>query len=121
MASVGGKTIYLHRLIMKAPKGVTVDHINRDGLDNRKANLRLASQSENNANREVRNSTGFRGVVKHRSKFRAFISAPRTEARAHFHLGCFSTAEEAARAYDKAARARWGAFAQLNFPQEAQQ
>ncbi|MGZ6360767.1 MAG: HNH endonuclease signature motif containing protein [Ktedonobacterales bacterium] len=61
-------TTYLHRLIMDAPKGTTVDHINGDTLDNRRTNLRIVSNAENNANRQGAYSaskTGVRGVSTH--------------------------------------------------------
>lgn len=60
-----GTTIYLHRLITHAPKGVYVDHINHDTLDNRRANLRLCTNRQNNENRAgaYKNSqSGIRGV-----------------------------------------------------------
>jgi hypothetical protein len=69
MASVAGRTVYMHRLIMDAPKGRVVDHRNHDTLDNRRENLRLCGQDGNCANRSGANSnnrsTGIRGVYVH--------------------------------------------------------
>lgn len=62
---------YLHRFIMNAPKGRQVDHINHDTLDNRRANLRVVNNQENNANRDGAyntSRTGIRGVSTHRCK-----------------------------------------------------
>lgn len=63
---IEGKTVYMHRLIMGAQKGETVDHINHDTVDNRRLNLRLLSNAENAQNRKgayrSKNSTGVRGV-----------------------------------------------------------
>lgn len=114
-----GGNLYLHRKILEAPQGITVDHINGDGLDNQRSNIRLATRSQNNANRAVKNVTGFRGVSRYHGGFRAFISSPvRNMGRKSIHLGCFDAAEDAARAYDRAALDRWGDYARLNFPQQ---
>lgn len=64
---VSGETVYMHRLIMSAGKGETVDHINHDTMDNRRLNLRILSNADNAQNRNgayrSKNSTGVRGVV----------------------------------------------------------
>lgn len=95
-----------------------VDHRNGDGLDNRRANLREANRTQNNANarRRVDNTSGFKGVT-----FDARIN--RWSARIHVNnqrrsLGYHATAEEAARAYDAAAHEAFGEFARPNFPME---
>lgn len=113
-----GKTIYLHRLIMGDPAGVTIDHRDGDGLDNRRKNLRPATRGQNNANRAAYNVTGYRGVTKVGERFLASISFGRVPGRGKSrHLGRFDTAEEAALAYDAAALERFGEFARLNLPQ----
>ena len=68
-------TIYLHRVIMNAPKDFQVDHINHDTLDNRKENLRLVTNSQNMINRRVQsnNTSGVKGVYKNGNKFVAQI------------------------------------------------
>lgn len=63
--------VYMHRLILGAPKGMSVDHINHNGLDNRRRNLRLCSHKENMENRDGANAnstTGLRGIYVHHSK-----------------------------------------------------
>lgn len=110
----GGKDsfILLHRLVMNAPKGVSVDHINRDKLDNRKTNLRFANQSQNAAN-SIK-PTGFKnkykGVQPYYRRWRANIGVNYKR----IHLGVFATEQEAAKAYNAAAVKYFGEFAYLN-------
>lgn len=109
-------TIRMHRMIMNAPKGVQVDHKNGNGLDNRKKNLRFATHAGNmqNSRKPKNNTSGFKGVYYNKSRkvFQAYIMVNRK----HIYLGAFSIPEEAARAYDKAAKKHHGLFARLNFP-----
>lgn len=92
------------------------DHINGDGLDNRRLNLRAATASQNGANMPApaHNTSGFKGVHFYRrtSRWRAYI----TVNQHHRHLGYFTDAKTAALAYDDAAIEAWGEFARLNFP-----
>lgn len=114
-----GGVLRMHRVILDAPAGFVVDHIDHNGLNNQRNNLRLCTHRENIANNQrARGASGFRGVKldKHR-KGKPFMARIRTDGRL-FHLGCFEKPEDAARAYDDAALARWGEFATLNFPKE---
>jgi hypothetical protein len=110
----GRKTIRMHRLILAAPEGVLVDHINGNGLDNRRANLRLASRTQNGANARLsqRNTSGFKGVTWRTdlNRWQAYIKIGKKRE----HLGYFITAEAAAAAYDRRAGQVWGEFATLN-------
>lgn len=115
VAIVRGRTRRrLARAIMNAPDGMVVDHINGNPLDNRRANLRICTVKENNWNRRRRigGSSGFKGVVRVGTRWRAIIWPNGKQ----IYLGSFAEPEEAARAYDRAAREEYGEFACLNFP-----
>lgn len=105
-------TILLHREIMKATKKQIVDHINRNTLDNRKCNLRFTTKSLNAANCKTHkhNTSGFKGVSKSGNKWRAYIVLNNKQK----HIGCFSTKEEAAVAYNKKAIEFFKDHANLN-------
>lgn len=120
-----GREVKLHHAVMRKvlrgpiPDGFVVDHVNGDGLDCRASNLRMASLSEQNTNRRgVSLRTGFRGVYETRNG--KFASSVRVNGCKR-HLGRFETAEEAAHAYDAAARVANRSFARLNFPQGNEQ
>lgn len=107
--------VTLHRMIVGAQSGEFVDHINRNILDNRRANLRLCTKAENNRNmvRARRSESGFRGVTKKgHNKYYAQIRANHKR----LYLGVYDTAKEAAAAYDQAAIYHHGDFAVLNVP-----
>lgn len=106
--------LYLHRFIMEAPAGLDVDHIDHDGLNNCRANLRLATRTQNLARSRRVNKTGFRGVE--HAKGAGFTALINSSKAKRVGLGTFKTAEEAARAYDIAAIEAFGEFALLNFP-----
>ena len=112
-----GKCGYLHRLLMDAPAGSLVDHINGDTLDCRRENLRFATPRQSVGNIKIRkdNTSGYRGVTWHKrgGKWNARIH---NDGRV-VSLGLFDDVEDAARAYDVAAREWFGPeFARLNFP-----
>jgi hypothetical protein len=96
--------VYLHRHIMGATKGRTVDHINRDKLDNRRINLRFVSLAENvwNAASRRDNTSGARGVWRARNKWHARINIRGTQIL----LGNFDTVGEASIAYEAALKVR---------------
>jgi hypothetical protein len=110
-----GKMIYLHRFLLEAGPDQHVDHRDRDGLNCCRLNLRVATRTQNNANRVMpkRGNRPYRGVAATRSgKWSATIGLNRKQ----INIGRFATAEEAARAYDAKALELFGEFAILNFP-----
>ena len=113
----GKKCTSMHRLIMRAPAGVIVDHINHNGLDNRKANLRFATIEQNAQNQRktrTKTSSRFKGV--NRAKGPKVWQARIYHNKRSINLGHFSSEVEAAKAYDKAALVYQDKFAILNFP-----
>jgi hypothetical protein len=107
---------YMHHVVVGTRK--RLDHIDGNGLNNRRNNLRPATKSQNGANRQKTssNTIGFKGVVydKRRRKWYGQIQVEYHKK----HLGTFSTPEDAAQAYERAASEHFGEFAVLNFPKE---
>ena len=116
----GNKIVSMHREIINAPEELLVDHIDRDGLNNRKSNLRLCTIAQNNRNSSPhRNAASkYKGVswTKCCRKWRARIRPNRRT----IYLGLFDDEIEAARTYDRKAEQLFGQFAYLNFPQLAE-
>jgi hypothetical protein len=110
--TMGEKEIFMHRTINETPDELFTDHINGDGLDNQRKNLRCCSKSQNGANRggPKNNTSGFKGVVLIKGKWVALIHRNKKV----FYLGVFATPEEAAKAYDEGAKKLHGEFARLN-------
>lgn len=111
-----GKAILMHRLIVNPEVGQCVDHVNGNGLDNRRSNLRACSHQENMRNRRTTDVAGvsrFKGVYWEAKKrlWRARIAVDKK----YKSLGRYKVEEDAARAYDRAARVYFGEFARVNF------
>jgi hypothetical protein len=114
-----GPSVLMHVLLMGRRRGFLTDHINGNGLDNRRSNLRWATCAQNQANkRHQRNARSpYKGAwppSSNHPKWRAAI----THAGVRYFLGVFDSAEGAARAYDSKAKELFGEFAKLNFPEE---
>lgn len=107
--TASGDFTTLHRFLLQPPRTLNVDHEDGDGLNNRRANIRTATGSQNNANSVVsrRNKLGVKGVSARHNKFRADIRS----GDKHTYLGDYATIEEAAAAYKGAAKVLWGEFA----------
>lgn len=116
--SAAPNRVSMHRLIANPAPHAEVDHWNGDGLDNRRANLRECSKSQNLANRgkNKNNPHSYKGVCfRPLSKKRPWTAQIQANGR-RWALGHFASELEAARAYDAKAEELWGEFAFLNFP-----
>jgi hypothetical protein len=111
----GGKL--LHRWLLWATGNQVVDHRNRNILDCRLRNLRLATPQQNNANRKPWGKVRYKGVSFNKEK-RKYEVGIKVDGK-KMHIGIFSDVKKAALAYDAAALAVWGEFAFLNFPKKS--
>ena len=110
---IKGKLERMHRFIMNVPKGFMIDHVNMNGLDNRRKNLRICTKAENmrNRNKTRLNKSGYKGVyLDFNNKWKAQLK----KGKKVFNLGRFNTKEEAAMAYNTGAIKYFGPFANLN-------
>ena len=106
-------TVSMHRSIMKTPKGMDTDHINGDGLDNRRSNLRICTHAENTKNkRKTYGTSRYKGVhwCKHNKRWYSYI----THNKKQTFVGSFNNERSGAIAYNKAAKKYHGIFAKLN-------
>jgi len=111
------KLVYMHQMVVKVPDGMVIDHINRDGMDNRSDNLRAATYSQNLYNRKKRSGTTqskYKGIY-WRKKVRKWQASIKCNKK-RIELGYFRDEIEAAKAYDRGAMKYHGEFACLNFP-----
>lgn len=121
---IKGKRLFTHQVVWlmfneDLPAG-SIDHKDNNPSNNRIENLRAADESEQQGNKsiQVNNTSGFKGVSsKHSHKSKPWKAYIKHETKT-VHLGYFYTAEEAARAYDKAAKEKFGEFALLNFEED---
>jgi len=118
---------YMHREMLKVPKGLLTDYIDHNGLNNQKSNLRMCSSSENNRNRRAHGSSKYLGVcVKKETRIRKTVKGEERVCNSisiiakivfngkEVYIGAFKTEEDAAKAYNNAAKKYHGEFANLN-------
>ena len=112
VAQKNSKNALIHRIIMNCPPKMQIDHINGDRLDNRKSNLRICNNCQNNANKYTprTNTSGYKGVWYRGKSWSAQIQVKGQTIR----LGTFKNIEGAAQAYNDAALKYFGEFALLN-------
>lgn len=106
-------TIPMHRVIMKTPKGMDTDHIDGNGLNNQRENLRICTHAENSINRGKckSNTSGYKGVSWHGGG-KKWLSKIRVK-RKQINLGIFLTKEEAYKAYCEGAKKYHGEFSNV--------
>lgn len=114
------RSIMMHRFLTDCPKGMVVDHIDGNGLNNTQENLRICSKQQNAQNKKIRkdSTTLFKGVydtgnIESDARYVAKIGMP---DKTRFNIGGFYTPEEAAFAYDSKACEVFGEFANCNYP-----
>lgn len=113
------KTTFIHQLVMNvdilSKEDIEIDHIDGNGLNNQKYNLRACTHSQNlmNSKKRINSSSKYKGVGWHklRKKYRARIRLNGIQ----YHLGLFDSDIDAAKAYDNKAKELFGEFAKLNF------
>lgn len=114
VSRINGKVVHMHRFLESPPPGMLVDHINGNTLDNRRENLRVCTKQQNCANQaaKITNTSGFKGVYWNPS-INKWCSQIMVKYK-KIHLGVFVKAEDAADAYDLAAKKHFGEFANTN-------
>lgn len=120
---INGKEVLLHRFLLKPKISENIDHIDGNGLNNIKSNLRIADKHFNGANRKKDKThkgkpcaSIYKGVTKNNGRWECSIRNQYNDV----FLGCFTSEEDAGRAYDVAALKYFGKYARLNFPIEKQ-
>lgn len=113
-ATIDGEYWLLHRFLLRPRPHQLVDHIDKNGLNCRRKNLRVCDRSQNSSSAKLRcnNPTGYRGVRLLPSG--NYFTSIRVKGK-RITIGTYSTREEAARAYDRIAKLAYGEFASLNF------
>lgn len=108
------RTMPIQRFLLNAHPPLYIDHINSDGLDNRRSNLRICTKQQNNMNQrpQVGKSSVYKGVT-WRTRDKIWAAQIHINKKT-IHLGHFKLETDAARAYNEAAKIYFGEFAKLN-------
>lgn len=107
--------IYMHRLILNVQKGMEVDHINYNPLDNRRSNIRIVTRSQNMMNRKLlkNNTSGFKGVSWNKRIRRWSVELTFNQKK--IHIGHYQDIKIAAKKYDEKAKELFGEYSRINF------
>ena len=117
MGRISGRTqnceMQLHRYLLRPPRNMDVDHLNHNGLDCRRSNIRICTTAQNICNQLPRGgSSKYKGVSWHKQG-KSWVAGIKSNGKRQ-HLGCFSDELEAAKAYDEKALELFGEFALTN-------
>ena len=104
----------MHRVLFDIPAGKEIDHIDHNGLNNQKSNLRLVTRQQNKQNASAWGSSKYLGVCVYKQEGCTYIAAHIQIDGKTKHLGLFKTEEDAALAYNRAAKEKYGEYANLN-------
>ena len=111
--------ISMHRVILGLKCSLMCDHIDHDGLNNQRNNIRIATSQQNNFNKTAHGKSKYLGVgfliIRYKNKSYQYIESNITINKKRVRLGYFKTEKEAAQAYDASAKIHHGEFANLNF------
>jgi len=111
----GDKKIFMHRIIINVPIELEVDHIDHNGLNNQKSNLRICTHIQNSWNQTSnRGKSKYKGVLIIEKNNHTYIAAQIRYKGKKYHLGHFASEADAAIEYNEAAKKYFGSFAKLN-------
>ena len=108
-------TVFMHRIIMNPNKHMLIDHIDMNGLNNLKTNLRICNHSQNQCNRKSWGLSKYLGVSIKKKRSIIYYQTLIKVNKKSLYIGIFKSEIEAAKAYDKAAKEYHGEYANLNF------
>lgn len=108
------RILSLHRFITNAPSNMEVDHINGDGLNCTRNNMRVCTQKQNSTNKKkpINSTSGYKGVTWNKTKKKWIAQIKVSQKK--IHLGGFNDPKSAAKAYNEAAKKYFGEFAHIN-------
>ena len=97
IGAVGGKRVFMHRIVAQTPDGMVTDHINHNMLDNRRSNLRVCTHADNMANRKygvrykkITNRGSIKKVTMHNGRYTYYVGEIRIDKKRHYTVTCYT-------------------------------